>query len=134
MMTESTLTDYTTGSMMTEPLIGACSNSSDPDLWQPEPPNGRPTKVMMRTLAKRTNDAITICNNCPERQRCLEFGNQPNDLPYGIWGGKIAGQRILELGYIRSELAPQSDLGKAIDFYERLKPYMEETHNENQMG
>lgn len=117
-----------TGSMMTEPIIGACSTPSlDPDLWQPEPPNGRPTERMMRTLAKRTNDAITICNDCPEQKRCLEFGSQPNDLPYGVWGGKLAGQRILELGYKREDLPRQSELGKALDFYDRIKPYMEES-------
>ena len=122
-----TLTAYMmNGTKMIEPLVGNCTNHPDPDLWQPETPNGRPTKSMMNTLAKRVIEAKTICNSCPSRDRCLEFGNQPNDLPYGIWGGKMAGERILELGYIRSELPRQSDLGMAIDFYERLKPYMEE--------
>jgi hypothetical protein len=89
----------------------------------------------MKVIAERTIVAKTICNACPSKDRCLEFGNQPNDLPYGIWGGKIAGERILELGHTRSDFARQSDLGGALDFYERLKPYLEEASNEaNQMG
>lgn len=129
-----TLTDYTMGSTMTEPLIGACYKNPDPDLWQPEPPNGRPSERMMRTIAVRVLDAKTICNDCPEQKRCLEFGNEPNDLPYGIWGGKMAGERILDMGITRDMLPRQSDLGKALDFYERMKPYLEEAHSENQMG
>jgi len=80
---------------------------------------------MMGTIAERIITAKNICGSCPSKDRCLEFGNQPNDLPYGIWGGKMAGERILDLGYKRSELPLQSDLGKALDFYERMKPYME---------
>lgn len=130
-----TLTDSMTGSTMTEPLIGNCTNHVDPDLWQPEPPNGRPSVRMMGELAGRIVLAKTICGFCPSSDRCLEFGNQPNDLPYGIWGGKMAGERILDLGHKRSDLLPQSDLGKAIDFYERMKPYIERVENEyNQVG
>jgi hypothetical protein len=89
---------------------------------------------MMGTLTERVITAKTICSTCPSLDRCLEFGNQPNDLPYGIWGGKMAGERILELGYKRDELPRQSELGKAIDFYERMKPYIEEAQSENQLA
>lgn len=124
---KSLVTTHTTvGMMKTEPLIGNCTNHSDPDLWQPEPEQtGRPTMRMMGRLTERILIAKNICSTCPAIQRCLEEGNSADNLPYGIWGGKIAGERILELGYERTELAPQSDLGKAIDFYERLKPYIE---------
>lgn len=112
-------------SMKTEPLIGNCTKHADPDLWSPELPNGRPNARIMETIAERVITAKNICGSCTSRDRCLEFGNQPNDLPYGIWGGKMAGERILDLGYERSELPLQSDLGRALDFYERIKPYME---------
>lgn len=89
----------------------------------------------MQELAERTLVAKAICSTCPEIQRCLEYGSSDNDLPYGIWGGKMAGERILDLGYIRSELPLQSDIGKAIDFYERMKPYIERAENEaSQVG
>ena len=125
MMKSTTPTCSMMGSSMTEPLVGNCTNHQDPDLWCPEPPNGRPTMRMMGELAERIITAKTICSTCPSKDRCLEFGNQPNDLPYGIWGGKMAGERILDLGHERSELPRQSELGKAIDFYERMKPYIE---------
>ena len=125
-ITVKTLTGSMTATMTsTEPLVGNCTNHHDPDLWSPEPPNGRPSMRMMGVLTERIKIAKTICNACPSQDRCLEFGNQPNDLPYGIWGGKMAGERILELGYTREELPRQSDLGRAVDFYERMKPYME---------
>lgn len=129
-MTGLTQTAYTTGSMMTEPLVGNCSNHPDPDLWQPEPEQtGRPTSRMMGRLTERVLIAKTICSTCPSKDRCLDIGNQPDDLAYGIWGGKMAGERILDLGYKRDELARQSELGKAIDFYERLKPHIERLQN-----
>lgn len=123
------------GSMMTEPLVGNCTNHADPDLWQPEPEQtGRPTMRAMGRLSERINIAKDICSSCPASQRCLEEGNNADNLPYGIWGGKMAGERILDLGYIRTDLARQSELGKAIDFYERLKPYIEEANSENKVG
>ena len=112
-------------SMKTEPLIGNCTKHPDPDLWSPELPNGRPNVRIMETIAERVITAKNICGTCTSRDRCLEFGNQPNDLPYGIWGGKMAGERILDMGVTRDMLPLQSDLGKALDFYERIKPYME---------
>jgi hypothetical protein len=47
---------------------------------------------------------------------------EPNDLPFGIWGGKLAGERIESLGYTRDDFALQTDEGRALDFYERMKP------------
>lgn len=126
---KKTLTDSMMGSMMTEPLLGKCFKNPDPDLWQPEPPNGRPSNRVMQTIAERVVEAKTICNSCTERDRCLEFGKEPNDLPYGIWGGKMAGERILDMGITRDMLPNQSDLGKALDFYERMKPYLERVEN-----
>jgi len=125
MTTEQTPTASTTHGTKTEPLIGNCTNHNDPDLWSPEPPNGRPSMRMMGVLAERIITAKNICSSCPSKDRCLEFGNQPNDLPYGIWGGKMAGERILDMGVTRDLLPVQSDLGRAVDFYERMKPYME---------
>ena len=133
-MKRQTLTDYTMGSTMTEPLVGNCTNHPDPDLWQPEPEQtGRPTVAMMRRVSERVVIAKTICASCPSSQRCLEEGNSADNLPYGIWGGKMAGERILGMGTTRDMLARQSDLGKALDFYERMKPYIERAHSE-QMG
>lgn len=121
-----TQTASTTHGLKTEPLVGNCTNHPNPDLWQPEFPNGRTSSRAMGYLVESINIAKSMCDTCPSKQRCLDIGSEPNDLPYGIWGGKLAGERILALGHVRSDFAKQSDLGRAMDFYERVKPYMEE--------
>ena len=121
-----TQTVSTTHGLKIEPLIGKCTNHDDPDLWQPEFPNGRPSMRALGTLVERINIAKRICDTCPSKQRCLEEGSSEKDLPFGIWGGKLAGERILALGHVRSDFAKQSDLGRAMDFHERVKPYLEE--------
>lgn len=121
-----TQTANTTHGSRTEPLVGNCTNHDDPDLWAPEMPNGRPTMRTVGRLVERILIAKEICSTCPSKQRCLDIGSQPKDLPFGIWGGKLAGERILALGHVRSDFAKQSDLGRAMDFHEYVKPYMEE--------
>lgn len=130
MMTQTTILQNPTRlgmlSMKTEPLVGNCTNHVNPDLWHPEMPNGRPSKRVLDNLVEDILIAKEYCNTCPSKERCLEIGSQPKDLPYGIWGGKLAGERILALGHVRSDFAQQSELGRAMDFHEYITQYMEE--------
>jgi len=36
--------------------------------------------------------AVEICNTCPVQARCLEWAIN-NRIEYGIWGGKLPGER-----------------------------------------
>ena len=36
---------------------------------------------------------IEICNTCPAKRQCLEFGMNAANLGYGIYGGKTPRQR-----------------------------------------
>ena len=53
------------------------------------------------------------------------MGMEENDLPHGIWGGKLAGQRIAMLGKTKDDYGLQTDEGRALVFYERIRPHLE---------
>lgn len=79
----------------TEPIIGNCHKDSNPDAWFPEFPQGAQTVPKIEALALETSRAIILCNSCPKKEECLEEGMKPKNLPHGIWGGMLAGERIL---------------------------------------
>ena len=76
-------------------IKGNCTGDENPDAWFPEKTVGMPSRTKLLALAVEVKYAIDLCNSCPKQEECLEEGMQPKNLPYGIWGGKLAGQRIL---------------------------------------
>lgn len=47
---------------------------------------------------KVINDALVamaICQECPIRTLCLEQGMREENIEHGIWGGMLAGERIM---------------------------------------
>lgn len=60
-------------------MTNAACQHHDPELWFPT--RGQPT-----TTAK------TICDSCPVRTNCLQYGL---DEQHGIWGGLSAGERAI---------------------------------------
>jgi len=81
--------------MKTEQVLGNCYGDDNPDAWFPEVTRGAPAPAKLKTLANEMSRAIRLCNSCPRQDTCLKEGMEPKNLPYGIWGGKLAGQRIL---------------------------------------
>jgi hypothetical protein len=120
-----TQTYGTTHNSKTEAFVGNCTNHPDPDMWFPEYGSGPVTPNRTQRIADKVNEAIRLCNTCPVKERCLEMGMQPEDLTFGIWGGKLAGQRLLETGYKREEHAQFSEAGRAVRLYEILEPLLE---------
>ena len=108
--------------MMSEPLVGNCTNDPNADYWFPENENGRPSMARRRELVSSINYAIEQCNSCPAKERCLEEGMKSENLPHGIWGGLLAGERIATLGRTRENYGPQSDMGRAMDFADKMIP------------
>lgn len=49
----------------------------------------------MQALANEISRAISLCNSCPKQAECLEEGMRPENLAYGIWGGRLAGERLI---------------------------------------
>jgi len=108
--------------MKSEPLVGNCTNDPNADYWFPENDNGRPSNARRRELVSSINYAIAQCNACPARERCLQEGMKTENLPHGIWGGLLAGERIAKLGRSRDNYGPQSDMGRAMDFADKMIP------------
>lgn len=110
--------------MKSEPITGDCTNSPNPDLWFPEPPNGRPSHHKMSALAGQILEAINICKGCPSRQKCLEDGMEPININEGIWGGLMAGERLKLKGYKSDSFYADSTERDAILFAERIAPFI----------
>lgn len=78
-----------------EPLVGNCYGDEKADAWFPTTYNGGRPNVMFKNLWPDIQYALSKCNSCPLREKCLEEGMRPMNLAQGIWGGKFAGERIL---------------------------------------
>jgi hypothetical protein len=87
--------DGTTSNSRTDLPLGNCYGDDNPDAWFPESPQGAASQAKMRALGLSVSRAIILCNSCPRQEPCLQEGMLPKNLPYGIWGGKLAGERLL---------------------------------------
>jgi hypothetical protein len=108
--------------MISNVIAGACVGDTNPDAWFPEYTVGRPTPEKMKVLVDDIHYAINICGKCTESEACLIEGMKDENLPYGIWGGLLAGDRIELLGKPREEYVPYSDERLALEFLDRIKP------------
>lgn len=77
---------------------GLCATHPDPDMWfseENETIDGvRPTEEDKEISIARSMIAIAICKQCPVKERCLEEGMKSENLDWGIWGGKMPGERL----------------------------------------
>lgn len=89
-----------------------CRNSDDPDLWfsdeVEQDRSGRPAIKETEKLITRTIQALKICDMCSVKDLCLEEGMRKDNLEHGVWGGVMAGERMLAaklpiLGFDRSK-------------------------------
>lgn len=102
-------------------IVGSCSYSDDPDMWHPDIPRGAMSRKTAQELRNRTLIALSICNSCPKRDECLQEGMQDENLPWGIWGGKLAGERVMASGKVYNK---GSDEGLAMRSYHVLAPLL----------
>jgi len=107
---------------MKSAIMGNCTGDSNPDAWFPEISRGMPTPKRMMPLGKETGRAIALCNSCPKQEECLDEGMKPENLAFGIWGGMLAGERVIMTGKRFNKL---SDEGRALISYRALKPWIE---------
>jgi len=61
-------------------MDGALCAQSDPEAWFPNP-------------GEHSRAAKAICDDCPIRERCLEYA-LAEDLRWGVWGGLTASERL----------------------------------------
>ena len=75
-------------------MKGVCSTYPNPDLWFPEMPQGRSSRVAYGKMVDNVSLAISICNRCPVKTECLAEGMALDNIEHGIWGGMLASERI----------------------------------------
>lgn len=76
-----------------------CAKYPDPDLWFSEEVEdlgrrGGPTNAQKQVNIDRTILALKICSKCEVKDICLQEGMRKENLDYGIWGGKMSGERL----------------------------------------
>jgi len=119
MTTEPTPIVSMTHGSKTEPIIGNCHGDSNPDAWFPDVPQGARSERNTAKLVAETRRALTLCNLCPKKAECLEEGMKHENLGFGIWGGMLAGERVMLSGKTYTKL---SDQGRALISYRVLSP------------
>ena len=134
---------------MISQLRGNCTNDENPDAWFPTVPNGGRPATILKRMVPEIKYALNLCASCPVQEECFEEGMKPENLAYGIWGGRLAGQRIAVAkergldyrvdpynrgrkvgprngGYIEGERKVTADEEEAaVLFATRIRPYLE---------
>lgn len=103
--------------------VGNCATDTNPDAWFPERSRGRSTTKWNR-LVQTIDHALDLCKSCPIQEQCLEIGMQKKNLPYGIWGGTLPGDRMLSAGYKKEDfnhLTPEGQAWGMTDKYKEAK-------------
>ena len=114
-------------------INGNCTGDANPDWWFPELPTGAPSDETMKAIADQTNYALQLCSSCPVKQECLAEGMKTEqlprgiegwgNLPYGIWGGLMAAERLEIAGVRREHYPPRSRAVpvRAFDLFRNLE-------------
>lgn len=105
-------------------MNGLCSTHPNPDMWFPEEQphqrkGGRPSRASHQKQMESALKAIAICNHCPVQAKCLELGMSEENIEHGIWGGMLAGDRIILARTRRSGTVRE----QAINFAEGVKAW-----------
>ena len=74
----------------------------NPDMWFRNMPQARNPIVIERVLDD-TMQAIQVCSTCPLREKCLELGMDEENITTGVWGGLLAGERMVLAGHKPSQ-------------------------------
>ena len=69
----------------------------DPDKWYRGIPQSASKETIKRVIDD-VKDAIRICEGCPVQALCANLGMEDENLEHGIWGGLLAGERLLMAG------------------------------------
>jgi len=118
--------EFISGKRRTEAyIVGDCSGHENPDLWFPEGmgPGGK-TDEQIKERAREVNTALAICNSCSKKDECLTEGMRPENIVHGIWGGMLAGERILNAGINYGDYSQWNPHTLALDFHRRVLPYL----------
>ena len=84
---------------------GLCVKHNEPDLWFAGEVDLTDANSSVNTNSQATKlevdkaiTALSICKSCPAKDNCLELGKRGDQLYFGIYGGTMAGERLLMVG------------------------------------
>ena len=101
--------------------VALCREHDDPDLWysEGEVGAGRGGNMEIKVIKnmERSRQAIDICNACPSKSTCLAEGMRKENLDWGIWGGLMAGERLL----LAKEPINRSERKNRVAFAKRVR-------------
>lgn len=103
---------------------GACYGNENPDLWFPELGRGMTSPTRLEKVGRDINTAVAVCSTCPIKDDCLEYGMQPDNINYGIWGGLLAAERLFIAGEREGDHHRMTPQGDAINLYNKVRPYL----------
>jgi hypothetical protein len=113
--------------MVTSTIVGLCTSHSDKDLWFSDTPDtesgkGRPNLANKHKMIARTVEALNICGKCPVQRECLQEGMKPQNSDYGVWGGTLPGERLIDIGRSlgSSEVRVRVEFAKQVREAQRL--------------
>lgn len=111
-------------------INGNCTGDANPDWWFPEIPMGRNREEKLERVASQINYALQLCASCPVKVECLAKGMENEkmpsgmtgwgNLPFGIWGGTMAAERLAAAG-IRPSASRSSASYQAYKLYNLTK-------------
>lgn len=104
-MPNKSIDTYTFGDKDLDVSNGLCVNHDDPDLWFAGETDLLSTNTSVNANSPATKAevekaiaALSVCKNCPAKDNCLQLGSQGTQIYYGIYGGSMAGERLVVAG------------------------------------
>ena len=104
-MPNKSIDTYAFGDKDLDVSNGLCVNHNDPDLWFAGEIDLLSTNTSVnanspaaKAEVEKAIAALSVCKNCPAKDNCLEIGKRGHQLYFGIYGGTMAGERLLTAG------------------------------------
>ena len=104
-MPNKSIDTYAFGDKDLDVSNGLCVNHNDPDLWFAGETDLLSTNTSVNANSPATKAevekaiaALSVCKNCPAKDNCLQLGSQGTQIYYGIYGGTMAGERLVVAG------------------------------------
>jgi hypothetical protein len=104
-MALSSIDTYLSNDKNLDISTGLCVKHDDPDLWfagevdLTDPNSSVNTNSQATKLeVEKAIVALSICKSCPAKDNCLELGKRGDQIYFGIYGGTMAGERLLMVG------------------------------------
>jgi hypothetical protein len=104
-MPNKSIDTYAFGDKDLDVSNGLCVNHDDPDLWFAGEIDLLSTNTSVnanspaaKAEVEKAIAALSVCKNCPAKDNCLQLGSQGTQIYYGIYGGTMAGERLVVAG------------------------------------